>query len=325
MLGRLARLPPLALALAGCGGSVIQTAPLHFGEASAVEIDGLTPCTDGSTEPARLDPNRPLVVLVHGCNDSAARFTALAEVFEAHDQQTVCFTYESRDRIDTGARRLARSLDELESKLPGQAITIIGHSQGGLVSRRAVTDSLEEAELSADYRLVTVSSPFAGIRMARHCALKWLYPLSFGITPAICHGVAGRNWTEIHRGARIVERPGSLRGQVASYLQIRTDERDACRVRAEDGSCVEDDFVFSLAEQENPMSVDPRSETLEVKAGHVEIVGDGASIPTALIEVLQSKGIMNATKPEQAESVARLLRELYLDDSPRVGPLQAAR
>ena len=325
MLARLERLCLLSLALVGCGGSVIQTSPLHFGDSTAVEIDGLTPCTARSTQPAQLDPESPLIVLVHGCNDSAARFTALAEVFEAHDQQAVCFTYESRDRIDTGARRLARSLAQLEQNVPGQPITVIGHSQGGLVSRLAVTEPLGEAELSADYRLVTVSSPFAGIHMARHCALEWLYPLSLGITPAICHGVAGRNWTEIHRGAKIVEQPGLLRPEVAEYLQIRTDEREACRVRAEDGSCIEDDYVFSLEEQQNPLSIDPRSQTLEVAAGHVEIVGDGGSVPTVLIDVLQAKGVMNPTPPERAESVARLLRELYLDDPPGVGPLQAAR
>ncbi|MBK8260321.1 MAG: hydrolase [Nannocystis sp.] len=291
------------------------TIPLQFGDGVPVEIDGLTPCTLASTEPGELDPGAPIVVLVHGCNDSAGRFTTLAEVFEAHDQQTVCFTYESRDTIDIGARRLARALAALEERAPGQPISVIGHSQGGLVSRRALTTALDgEPELQADYELVTVSSPFAGIHAARHCGLRWLHGLSLGITPAICRGVAGRNWVEIHSRAAPVQDPGALRDEVRDYLQIRTDERGSCRRHRRDGGCAEDDYVFSLEEQRNPKSLTTAARGREVEAGHVGIVGDAGDMPTQLIELLQSEGIMNPTPPAQREAVARLLRRLYLED-----------
>ncbi len=303
-------------ALLGCGGSEIQTVPVGFGGGVPVEIDGLTPCTLRSAEPGELDPEAPVTVLVHGCNDSVGRFTTLADVFAAHGQQAVCFTYESRDKIDIGARRLTRALAEIEARAPDQPITIIGHSQGGLVARRALTGLDGEPALAADYQLVTVSSPFAGIYAARHCSLTWLHVLSLGLTPAICHGVAGKNWPEIHRGADIVEEPGQLRAPVASYLQVRTDERGTCRERGEDGRCKKDDFVFGLDEQRNPRAAGPGFRQLEVKAGHVEIVGDYGQVPTQLIGLLQAQGIMNETPPEQREAMAALLARLYSTELP---------
>ncbi len=315
------------IAVSACGGSVIQTVPIRFADSAAVEIDGLTPCTSRSVQPADLDPSAPLVLLVHGCNDSAARFTKLAEVFEAHGQQAICFSYESRDTIDVGARRLADSLAELESSAPGQPITIIGHSQGGLVSRRALTATFDGgAKLGGDYELVTVSSPFAGIERARHCSMRWLHGLSLGITVGICRAVAGRNWREIHRRAALVQEPGGLQSGVTDHLQVRTDERETCRVRRSDGTCEEDDFVFSLEEQDNPRTMEARVRAREVAAGHVEIVGGPGVVPTLLIALLQEEGIMKRTSPERRAEIALLLEKLYAPDRGRdAGPVRDPR
>jgi len=306
----------MMVAAVGCGGSAIRTIPIRFGEATPLEIDGVTPCTLQSTSPGEVNPAAPLTVLVHGCNDSAGRFTTLADVFEAHGQQALCFTYESRDEIDVGARRLTQALAQLEHRVPGQPIKVIGHSQGGLVARRAFTGLPNEPKLDANYELVTVSSPFAGVHAARHCGLTWLHVLSLGITPAICRGVAGKNWREIHRRADMVEDPGPIRASVTTYLQVRTDERHACRVLDEDGRCEEDDFVFSLAEQRNPRALGPGFRQLEIEAGHVGIVGDYGEIPSQLIGLLQEHGIMNPTPPQQREAMARLLARLYAEDEP---------
>ncbi len=301
-----------SLALVGCiGGSEIQTIPVAFGNAPLVEIDGVTPCTLDSREPGALDPDAPIIVLVHGCGDSAGRFTTLAEVFEAHGQQAICFTYESRDTIEVGAQRFARALAKLEQHAPAQPIIVIGHSQGGLVARRALSDALTDApSLRSEYTLVTISSPFAGIHVARHCGLGWLHGISLGITAAICRGVAGRNWTEIHRTAEPVQDPGEFAARVA-YVQIRTDERGSCRVKREDGSCVEDDFVFSLEEQHNPKTLDSISSELEIEAGHIAIVGEPGVVPEQLINLLQAERIMNPTSPERREVIAEQLRSLY--------------
>ncbi|MGH1341909.1 MAG: esterase/lipase family protein [Nannocystales bacterium] len=306
----------LGCTLVACGGSEIRTVPIRFGDGAAERIDGLTPCTVTSAQPGRLDPDAPLTLLVHGCNDSAGRFTTLADVFEAHGQQAICFTYESRDTIETAAQRLRGALAQLEQRLPEQPITVLGHSQGGLVARHALTATVAEPNLTAEYKLGTISSPFAGIDAARHCSIEWLYVLSLGITPAICRGIAGKNWPEIHRDADLVTEPGQLSTSVASYLQIRTDERGTCRRLDAKGRCAEDDFVFSLDEQRNPKATGPGFRALEVQAGHVQIVGFEGEAPTQLIALLQAEGVMNPTPVEQQDGLARLLTRLYRDDVP---------
>jgi len=303
-------------ALFGCGGSKIRTAALRVGESPLEEIAGITPCTATGTAPGHLNPDAPLTLLVHGCNDSAGRFDKLSDVFDAHGQQAICFTYESRDTIDVAARSLRRALARLEQRLPGQPITVLGHSQGGLVARRGLTAMPEEPELQTDYRLVTIASPFAGIHAARHCAARWLYGVSLGITPMICRGVAGKNWVEIHRGARLVREPGTLSPIVSSYLQIRTDERTTCRHRDAAGRCVKDDFVFSLAEQTNPKAGGPGFRAREIGAGHVQIVGHDGQSPTQLIGLLQDEGIMRPTPRDKQVAMARLIASLYGVDVP---------
>ena len=49
-------------------------------------------------------------------------------------------------------------------------------------------------------------------------------------------------------------------------------------------------------------------------AGHVEIVGDGDSIPTKLIGVLQQHNILNETPEDMSEELVGLLNRLYISD-----------
>jgi hypothetical protein len=276
---------------------------------------GLARCSDhGEGEPVSVDVDRPLTLLVHGCRGSVGRFRALAEVFEAHGQQTLCFGYDDRDRIESVAADLARTVQALEAQMRSRELTVLAHSQGGLIARRAFTAELSGAPLApfrSQVRLVTVSSPFAGILSARDCGKRWLHGLTLGITMAVCRGIAGRNWREIHEGSSLVRNPGTLRPAVREYLQLRTDERDSCRNEADDGSCLESDFVFSLAEQENPGTVQGRTSVLEVRAGHVEIVGTENVAPTKLIAALQQARVLAETPPERAEAFAALLVRLY--------------
>ena len=72
--------------------------------------------------------------------------------------------------------------------------------------------------------------------------------------------------------------------------------------------------MFSLAEQNLP-AIDEggRVRNIEVKAGHVEIVGDRRVVPVKLIAVLQQNGILNPTEPGRSEAFNRLLARLYGD------------
>lgn len=97
-------------------------------------------------------------------------------------------------------------------------------------------------------------------------------------------------------------------------MKIDTDERDACR-RQEGGRCVEDDDVFSLAKQRNLLvETDTRIRRVEVKAGHVEIVGDKRVAPTKLIAILQDEDVIRPTPARHLSAFSLRLKQIYQSD-----------
>jgi len=282
----------------------------------ALNVPGLSPCTDNPDRTLHLNAGQPVTVLVHGCYGSAGLFRALGQVLAFHDQQAVCFTYDYRDSLMVSSAELIASLDALKRGMQNKRITVIGHSQGGLIARKALVedrpDSLKGAD--ADLRLVTVSAPLAGIASAETCGSSRARNWSLGLIPVLCRIVSGDKWYEITSASEFIRQPGQLVGQVGEYLKVVTDERGACLEYDKDGACVQDDFVFSLAEQNLP-AIDEggRVRNIEVKAGHVEIVGDRRVVPVKLIAVLQQNGILNPTEPGRSEAFNRLLARLYGD------------
>ena len=128
----------------------------------------------------------------------------------------------------------------------------------------------------------------------------------------ICRLISGDKWFEITRYSKFIKAPGVLVDQVSEHLKIVTDERDSCRRSAKNGRCLEDDYVFGLAEQYKDL-VDRESvvENVEIKAGHSEIVGDHRVPPRKLIDILQRFGIMRPTIPTRRSQFERLFADLY--------------
>lgn len=315
---RYARAPvalALAAVLAGACAGRGPTAEIRFGGAKSTQIAGLVACADEGPDVLDIDPDRPLVLFVHGCNGSAGRFRALAEVFEAHGQQTICFSYDDRESLADSSGRLAAAIEELRGHLRHRDLTILGHSQGGLVARRALIAERPDRVAAGDdheFRLVTVSSPFNGIAASSDCASVVLHVLTLGVSVGLCAAIAGAKWNEIHDEAAFVREPGTLVDVVSGYVKVVTDERGTCRRYDADGECVEGDFVFSVPEQYNTaIDTDRRVTNLEVKAGHVEIVGDEGTPPVKLIGILQSEGVLAETPPERRAEIAALLRRLF--------------
>lgn len=279
-----------------------------------VTIPGLGSCTDSTDRVLHLNSQEPVIVMVHGCRGSAGRFRALAEVFAFSGQQAICFSYNDRDSLMVSSARLAASLKDLRSHMQSRDITIIGHSQGGLISRKAVVRDLSPSlrAVDTDITLVTVSAPFAGINAASHCGSTLGKILSLGLTVPICKIVAGNKWHEITAASEFVLQPGTLLEQVGKHLKINTDESGSCRRTDATGNCMEDDYVFSLEEQRHP-PVDRGAAVanVDVKAGHVEIAGDHRVAPRKLIAVLQQHGILNTTPTEKVSAFERLLARIY--------------
>ena len=130
----------------------------------SLQIPGLSPCTTHSDASIHVNSREPVVVIVHGCFGSAARYRALAQVFAFHGQQAVCFNYNDRDSLMKSSAELINSLDLLSSHMQNRQITVIGHSQGGLIARKALVKEREDRLQTDDasLRLVTISAPFPG-------------------------------------------------------------------------------------------------------------------------------------------------------------------
>ena len=78
---------------------------------------------------------------------------------------------------------------------------------------------------------------------------------------------------------------------------------------------MEEDNIFSLAEQRNTLvESDARTQRVEVRAGHVEIVGDKRVAPTKLIGLLQERGVLHPTAPERRSALSLLLARIYQVD-----------
>lgn len=318
---------PLILALlilvATLGGCASNPHPNSVGSADPgrlpsaqrlVDIAGLRPCNDGAARTLQIDPGQSINILVHGCNGSTGKFHALAEVLAFHGQQSACFDYDDRDSLMVSSGQLAKSVDALAQHLDTPTMTVIGHSMGGLVARKAFIENhpqpLQNTQI--DLRLVTVSAPFAGIAAARLCAAPALRIATLGLQDLACWLISGDNWYEITSASRFIQQPGSLIPQVRRHLKVVTDERDTCRRRDDTGQCIEDDYIFSVDEQRYPLVTQAsRTTDVEVPAGHVEIVGESGVTPYKLIDVFQREGIVRATPPERLSAFQALLAQLY--------------
>jgi pimeloyl-ACP methyl ester carboxylesterase len=283
----------------------------------ALTIPQLGPCTDDPDRTLHLDAGEPVIVVVHGCLGSAGLLRALAQVLAFHGQQAFCFSYDYRDSLMVSSAELITAIEDLAGQLPSKRVTVIGHSQGGLVARKALVEDRPDLLKTADVdlRLVTLSAPFSGIASAEPCGSARAGTWTLGLVPAICRLISGDKWHEITSASDFIRRPGRLVPQVGEHLKVVTDERGTCRRHARNGRCAEDDFVFGLEEQRLPGTDDhPRMKIVEVKAGHVEIVGDRRVIPTKLIALLQEQGVLNPTEPGRVDAFHRLLARLYLED-----------
>lgn len=280
----------------------------------STNIAGLSPCTNSNNTTLHLNANEPVTVIVHGCFGSAALFRSLAEVFAFHGQQTVCFNYNDRDSLTQSSAELIRAIENLSAKMRNKNMFVIGHSQGGLISRRALIkerdDHLEVKDKNIN--LVTISAPYAGIAAADHCGSTTFRWLTLGLVVPICKLISGDKWYEITAPSPFIQQPGTFIDQVSHHLKIVTDERETCRRFDEKGICLEDDFVFSLKEQyfskvDNIKLV----ENMEIDAGHAEIVGDYQIVPEKLITILQNKRILNQTPTDRKAKLSLLLKRIY--------------
>jgi hypothetical protein len=280
----------------------------------SVSIENLSSCTDSLNKKIQFNSELPLTVLVHGCDGSAGRFRSLAQLYAFHGQQAICYNYDDRASLVESAKKLARAINELSNITGNQNISIIGHSMGGLISRKALEEDNSESNLLGDKNLdlITISAPVFGIKAANQCGNVALHWLSVGTIPGICWLITGDNWHEISPSANFIKYPEPLLPSVNRYLKVVTNEENTCRQHDSNGRCIEDDYVFNLSEQYHP-TIDNYSNItgVEVNAGHVEIIGNKHIIPRKLLVILQEHGMLAHTPENRKEAFEKLLVSLY--------------
>jgi len=83
--------------------------------------------------------------------------------------------------------------------MDNKRVTVVGHSQGALIARKALVaerpDPIGNDDLKL--RLVTVSGPFAGIAAANQCGNPLARVLTLGLLGPLCKIVTGDKWSEI--------------------------------------------------------------------------------------------------------------------------------
>ncbi len=281
-----------------------------------LNIPGLGPCTDNPNRTLHLNSSQPINVLTHGCFGSSGQFRGLAQVLAFQGQQTACFTYDDRNELTQSATELRNAVTLLAEQTGTPQIIVIGHSQGALIAHKALTElPVQPPERRVSMRLVTISGPFNGIASAETCGRKWLSWLTLGLLPVTCHIVTGAKWKDITYSSDFIREPGSLIPEVNSYLKIDTNETGTCRLKM-NGRCLESDDIFSLDEQHNALvEGDSRAQRIEVRAGHVEIVGDKRVAPLKLIATLQQQGILRPTTSGRMATFNRMLAKVYKDET----------
>jgi pimeloyl-ACP methyl ester carboxylesterase len=149
------------------------------------------------------DPNKSVVLVVHGLMDTPATWTPMINTLRGDEEirrnyQFWFFSYPSGYPYPYSAMILRRELDAIERKFPlHKRMVVIGHSMGGCISRLLITDadeqlwrqlfrkSVEDVNLKPESkklfvetlvfrhrpevgRIVFISAPLRGSDMAAH-------------------------------------------------------------------------------------------------------------------------------------------------------------
>ncbi len=120
--------------------------------------------------PARVDPAKNLVVLIHGLDCDRSMLRPMGALLEERGVQVAYFCYPADQAIADDVKLLDRHLTALHEMFNAIRVDLIGHSMGGLIARAYVE--------GADYHggvdhLIMVGTPNSGSQWARlHLLLK---------------------------------------------------------------------------------------------------------------------------------------------------------
>lgn len=92
----------------------------------------------GVTLPAKFDPARPLLLLVHGIDSDNGVWGSLTATAAKDGVQSAFFRYDYNSPISAGAQLLGDCIADLHLDHPSLVLNVLGHSMGGLVARQFI-------------------------------------------------------------------------------------------------------------------------------------------------------------------------------------------
>ena len=123
------------------------------------------------------DRGRIPVLFIHGISGFPAQFRDLIESMDQERFQAWVYLYPSGAKLENVATHLTQLQQKLESRYGFEDIVFVAHSMGGLVARAFLLDYYEQTNKDYSRKLITISTPWAGIASAALGARRMRNPV----------------------------------------------------------------------------------------------------------------------------------------------------
>lgn len=114
--------------------------------------------------PSKLDPARPVVLLIHGLDTGSGMLQPMGDLLRNDGYQIGYFCYPSDQSIADSSAMFTRHMQAMRETFPGLKVDIVAYSMGGLVARDYVESSRYVGGVD---RLILVGTPNAGSKWVR--------------------------------------------------------------------------------------------------------------------------------------------------------------
>ena len=187
------------------------------------------------------DPNKTVVLVIHGLKDSPATWTPMLNALRGdaeirRNYQFWFYSYPSGYPYPYSASILRRELDAIEKRFPlRKPMVVIGHSMGGCISRLLITDTADEKLWLALFR-----KPPGEVQLSPESRKLFTDALIFRHRPEIGRVVfisaplrgsdLASNWMG-RIGSMLVRTPGTLLSAGSEAMKLATFQGDDLRLK----------------------------------------------------------------------------------------------
>ncbi len=119
----------------------------------------------GLTLPRNVDPNKPIVILIHGLDGDASACQQLQDALNEKGWQTATFSYPAEQPIADSADLFGQNIADLRQAFGGIRIDIVSESMGGLVARKYIEGPTYNGGVD---HFIMIAPPNAGSDWAKY-------------------------------------------------------------------------------------------------------------------------------------------------------------